>query len=342
VKPLRANSYCGRFAPSPTGPLHLGSIVAAVGSYLQAKTNNGKWLLRIEDLDPPREVKGSADAILTCLENLGLYWDDTVLFQSQQFDAYTHALEQLVEQGSLFACRCSRKTLQLALANRPIKIYPGTCRNNQIFAWPTTPRTSQFNSHINSQINSQINSRLDSQPNAQYTPHVTSQTKNLAIRIKVDNRVIEFTDAVQGSLRQQLDTDVGDFIVRRVDGLIAYQLAVVVDDAQQNITEVVRGADLFDNTPRQIFLQQLLSLPRLNYVHLPLVVDATGTKISKQAQAASINMQMPVQCVYKALEFLGQDPPAELVNEDLDILWQWAFSHWDITKITRRQKHSIA
>jgi len=311
VDPFRVKTYCGRFAPSPTGPLHLGSIVSAVGSYLQAKSNNGKWLLRIEDLDPPREVKGAADAILTRLETLGLYWDDTVLYQSQQIDAYTHALERLVSQDILFACRCSRKTLEQALANNSLKIYPGTCRKHQISGRP------------------------------KFSAQFTSQLKKVAIRVNVDDRIIEFTDAVQGTLRQQLDAEVGDFVIRRVDGLIAYQLAVVVDDAQQDITEVVRGADLFDNTPRQIFLQQLLSLPRPNYVHLPLVVDAKGIKISKQTQAPSLNMQKPVACLHKALDFLGQDPPTELLHDNLNDLWQWAFANWDITKVTKKQKHSI-
>ena len=291
------NSYRGRFAPSPTGPLHLGSIVTAVGSYLQARNNNGKWLVRIEDLDPPREVKGASDAILYSLDALGLYWDDTVLYQSKQIESYTHAIEQLKRQDVLFPCNCSRKTIEVALANNPVKIYPGSCRNNRF----------------------------------------SEQLKHLAIRVKVNNQVIEFTDAIQGPLKQQLNEDVGDFIIRRADGLIAYQLAVVIDDAQQNITEIVRGADLFDNTPRQIFLQQLLSLPSINYAHLPLVVDANGIKVSKQAQAPSVNVNNPVACVHMALNFLGQNPPQELIYDSLTTLWQWAFSNWDIKKVAKKQ-----
>jgi len=209
-----AKTYRGRFAPSPTGPLHLGSIVTAVGSYLQAKSKNGKWLIRIEDLDPPREIKGASDNILYSLDALGLYWDETILYQSKQIDAYLDALEQLKRQDVLFPCNCTRKTIELALANSPVKIYPGSCRNNRF----------------------------------------TEQLKKLAIRVKVGNQVIEFTDTIQGSLKQQLNEDVGDFVIRRADGLIAYQLAVVIDDSQQDISEIVRGADLFDNTSRQIFL----------------------------------------------------------------------------------------
>ncbi len=296
-----AKTYCGRFAPSPTGPLHFGSIVSAVGSFLQAKVNNGKWLVRIEDIDPPREVKGATDAILHSLEALGLYWDDTVLYQSKQIDVYIHAIEQLKHQDRLFPCTCSRKSIEIALANKPLKVYPGLCRNNQFSA----------------------------------------QRNNFAFRVKVDGRDIEFTDALQGTLKQQLDKDVGDFIIRRVDGLIAYQLAVVVDDAQQKITEVVRGADLFDNTPRQMFLQQLLSLPNVSYVHLPLALDSKGHKISKQAQAPSIDIQKPVACLYQALQFLGQNPPPQLRLDNLDHLWQWALSNWKLNRIPKKQTDSI-
>jgi len=292
-----AKTYCGRFAPSPTGPLHLGSIVTAVGSYLQAKSKNGKWLVRIEDLDPPREVKGASDIILYSLDALGLYWDGPVFYQSKQIDAYLDALEKLKRQDVLFPCNCTRKTIEVALANSPVKIYPGSCRNNRF----------------------------------------SEQLETLAIRVRVDHQVIEFTDTIQGSFKQQLNKDVGDFVIRRADGLIAYQLAVVIDDAQQNISEIIRGADLFDNTPRQIFLQQLLSLPSINYGHLPLVVDANGIKISKQAQAPAVDVAKPVACVHTALNFLGQNPPQELLNEPLNTLWQWAITNWNIKKVPQQQ-----
>ena len=293
IRPLPANTYRGRFAPSPTGSLHFGSIVCAVSSFLQARCQQGDWLVRIEDIDPPREVAGSADQILSTLETLGLNWDGDVLYQSTRLEAYEYALEQLRRNNAIYRCQCSRKIIISAQKNATNKIYPGTCKIN-----PLSPNT-----------------------------------KNTAIRVNVSPCRIQFTDTIQGPFSQLLHKEVGDFILKRADGLIAYQLAVVVDDAYQNITEIVRGADLLGNTPRQIYLQDLLGLRQLNYSHLPLAVDHTGVKISKSTYSTSVDVKKPVETIFSALNFLGQNPPKELLNDTLSTIWQWAIKNWDINKI---------
>lgn len=282
------SNYLGRFAPSPTGALHFGSLVAAVGSYLDAKHHQGKWLVRIEDIDTPRNVKGSADDILRTLDAFGLHWDESVLYQSQRLAVYEDTLQQLKDQGLTYPCWCSRKTI--AEANTmSAQIYLGTCRH----APPkTTPRTPAW-------------------------------------RMRVDNAVISFADRLQGEITQHLATEVGDFVLKRADGLFAYQLAVVIDDAAQGITDIVRGADLLDSTPRQIYLQRQLGLDTPRYLHLPLVLNAQGQKLSKQTLALAIRPDHPTVTLYAALQYLGQHPPVELQHAPLANLWDWAIAQWN-------------
>ena len=291
------NQYRGRYAPSPTGPLHFGSLVAAVGSYLEAKSRGGLWLLRMEDLDPPREQPGAADAILRTLDACGMGWDGKPLYQSRRKEAYRAALARLEAQGLVYACGCSRREIaDSGLGPDGALIYPGTCRNG--LAPGKTPR---------------------------------------AIRVRVDHEPIEFEDALQGPIRQDLAAEVGDFVLLRADGLHAYQLAVVVDDAEQGITDVVRGADLLDSTPRQIYLQRLLGLRIPRYLHLPAAVNTAGEKLSKQTRAAPVDERDPVPALAQAMEFLGQAPPAQLCRAPLAEFWRWALAHWDAQRIPRRR-----
>ncbi len=290
-------TYRGRFAPSPTGPLHKGSLVAAIASYLEAKTNNGQWLVRMEDVDELRNVKGAADSILRSLEAFGFEWDETVIYQTQRKDAYADALQLLKDKQLVYPCTCSRKKLKAKAAAGNINsgrlglIYPGSCIDNN------------FN---------------DFKP-ADYS-----------IRIKVPTQNFSFDDALLNHNTQNLKTDLGDFIIRRRDGLFAYQLAVVVDDAFQNITHVVRGADLLDSTARQIYLQQCLNYATLKYMHIPLVVHQNGDKLSKQTGAKDIGNKADISLLVECLKSLNQKPPAKLVNEDLNSFWQWAIKNWKL------------
>ena len=289
--------YRGRFAPSPTGPLHFGSLVAAVGSYLEAKSRGGAWLLRMEDLDPPREQPGAADAILRTLEACGITWDGEIMYQSKRSAAYRAALARLDAQDMVYPCACTRREIaDSALGPDGALIYPGTCRDG--LAPGKTPR---------------------------------------ATRVRVGHDTIEFEDSVQGKLRQDLAAEVGDFVLLRADGPYAYQLAVVVDDAEQGITDVVRGADLLDSTPRQICLQRLLGLRIPRYLHLPAAVNAAGEKLSKQTRAAPVDERDPVPALAQAMEFLGQAPPAQLCRAPLTEFWRWALAHWDAQRIPRRR-----
>jgi glutamyl-Q tRNA(Asp) synthetase len=262
-------SYRGRFAPSPTGPLHFGSLVAAVGSYLDAKAHGGEWQLRIEDLDTFREVRGSRRQIVNALRDFGFFWDGEISYQSKRLQAYGAAFEKLQSAGLVYPCACSRKeiadsTLHLsALAARSL-IYPGTCRNG--LAPGKTPHTW---------------------------------------RIRVPNETIVFEDRMQGRIMQNLARETGDFVLRRGDGIWAYQLAVVVDDAEAGITDVVRGADLQDSTPRQIFLQRALGLPTPTYMHLPVALNEKGEKLSKQTKARPIAASDRESLLRLAFDFLG-------------------------------------
>jgi glutamyl-Q tRNA(Asp) synthetase len=264
-------SYRGRFAPSPTGPLHFGSLVAAVGSYLEARSRGGQWLVRMEDLDRPRVVRGSAEAILTTLERFGFEWDGPVLWQSTRTEAYREALEKLESLGAVFGCGCSRRE---------------ACRCRD--GLPAGRRTRAW-------------------------------------KVRGEGLTVAFTDRLQGPRRFPLD----DFVVRRADGLFAYQLAVVVDDAAQGITDVVRGADLLDSTPRQIRLQQLLGWPQPGYLHLPVAVDERGEKLSKQTRAPALDDDRPLPALRSALAFLGQQPP----EADLAAMWAWARANWQPERI---------
>ncbi|WP_303905586.1 tRNA glutamyl-Q(34) synthetase GluQRS [Thiohalomonas denitrificans] len=291
--------YIGRFAPSPTGPLHFGSLVAAVGSFLQARSQDGLWLVRMEDVDRPREVPSAADAILRWLEAFGLHWDGKVVYQSRRDEAYSAALRELERLGIAYGCVCSRKEVAdaiTAIGGTP-GVYPGNCRT-------ATP--------------------------------VGRQART--VRVNVAGQQITFEDQVQGTLAQELECDVGDFVIRRADGLFAYQLAVVVDDAEQGITEVVRGSDLIDSTPRQIYLQRLLGVPTPSYLHLPVVVDASGQKLSKQTHAPPIDPLTPLAALVRALALLGQHPPTELLRVNLDEFWRWAIEHWEATHIPAVKK----
>lgn len=285
--------YRGRFAPSPTGPLHFGSLVAALASYLEARTQHGEWLLRMEDLDTPRNQPGAADNILRSLEVFGFEWDGPVAYQSERQDLYAAALAKLQQRGLAYPCGCTRKEIaDSAIHGIEGAIYPGTCRNG-------------------------------------LPPGKTAR----AWRIRTEDRTIGFNDAIQGYIAQNLARDIGDFVLKRADGYYAYQLAVAIDDADQGITHVVRGADLLDSTPRQIYLQQVLELPAMHYAHIPVVLNAQGEKLSKQTQAAAVNDRQPAAQLWQALDFLQQSPPAAIRNASLADIWQWADKNWQLSRI---------
>lgn len=295
--------YIGRFAPSPTGPVHFGTLIAALGSCLQAKNNNGRWLMRMEDVDTTRTVEGADTDILKTLESFGFEWHGDVTYQSKCTGVYQQVLDKLIEQSNrhaskqalVFPCICSRKQLTQTGSS----IYPGTCRQRQL-----------------------------------------PETQDHALRLLAKDIDIRFSDIIMGEQSQNIQQDCGDFIIRRRDRLFAYQLAVVVDDARQGITEIVRGADLLDSTPRQIYLQQLLGYDTPAYCHLPLAVDASGSKISKSEGAASVDIKNKEELLCRALTFLGQDPPADLSDSDIDDIWQWASRNWNIDQIPR-QNHVL-
>lgn len=280
-----STAYIGRFAPSPTGPLHFGSAVAALASFLQARSREGQWFVRIEDIDPPRERDGASKAILEALVALGLEWDGQVHYQSQMSDSYDKALEQLKTAGRTFACACTRKEL----IDGP---YRGTCRNG-----------------------------------------IAPGRVGRSIRVRVANAEINFEDLLQGRFRQLLEREVGDYIVKRADGLYAYHLAVVVDDAAAGVTEIVRGADLLDSTPRQIYLQQLLGLNTPAYAHIPVVLNRAGDKLSKQTKAQPIDPKTACRVLVEALDFLRQNPPPELRHSTRTEIIQWAVANWDICAV---------
>ena len=285
--------YRGRFAPSPTGPLHFGSLVAAMGSYLEAKSCRGKWLVRIENIDSPREVTGAAKEILDTLEALGMEWDGEVVYQDQRHEAYQAALTMLEQRSMVYPCTCSRKEIaDSGIIHREAGAYPGTCRAG-----------------------------------------LSDYRNSASLRVRTHDDPIEFKDTLLGPVRQQLTSTTGDFVLRRADGIYTYQLAVVVDDAAQGITHVVRGSDLLDSTPRQIYLQHLLGYSTPTYMHLPLVTNTQGKKLSKQTRAAAIDLSNPVAQLISALEFLGQNPPAEMVESSLASLWQWSLANWSLQRI---------
>jgi glutamyl-Q tRNA(Asp) synthetase len=287
--------YRGRFAPSPTGPLHFGSLVAAVGSYLDARAHNGEWLVRIEDVDQPRTVPGAADGILRTLESFGFVWDGEVVVQSRRLDAYHAALMRLQADGDVYPCACSRSEIAAVAGRVSVDgglVYPGTCRSG-----------------------------------------LGDGKAARAWRLRVPDREIAFVDRVQGEARQNLEREVGDFVLLRADGQYAYQLAVVVDDAAQGINAVVRGVDLLDSTARQIWLQQRLGLPTPSYAHLPVAVNAVGEKLSKQTLAPPVDAARGSAILADVMGFLGHPLPAELRGAPLAEFWPWALAAWSMAQV---------
>lgn len=290
------SAYVGRFAPSPTGPLHFGSLVAAAGSLLEARAHQGRWLLRIEDVDTPRCIAGAAGGILATLERFGFEWDGEVAWQSKRIDAYAAALERLKTAGHAFPCACTRRELaDSALARDGSRRYPGTCRQG-----------------------------------------LPPGREARAWRVRAEG-LIGFEDAIQGWQEEDLARDCGDYVVLRADGLYAYQLAVVVDDAAAGITHVVRGADLLDSTARQIHLHHLLGTPAPAHAHLPVATNAAGEKLSKQTLARAIDDQPPSGALVAALAFLGQNPPADLADMPLAEVWRWARANWQLARVPRKR-----
>jgi glutamyl-Q tRNA(Asp) synthetase len=284
---MSSTSIIGRFAPSPTGDLHFGSLVSAVGSYLEAKSKGGHWLVRMEDIDPPREVTGSAERIIDDLHRLGMTPDAPVLYQSSRLDAYQQMVSRLLDAGLAYPCACSRKDLPAS------GIYPGTCRNG-----------------------------------------IPDGKQGRSVRLIVEGSDCEFTDKLQGYITDSPAGPSGDFVIHRADGLFAYQLAVVIDDEFQGITEVVRGADLLDSTCRHICLQSALGYGTPGYMHLPVALSADGKKLGKRVRTDPIRHQDPAFAVQQALKFLGQSPPSICGLHDL---WNWALEHWNGSLIPRRR-----
>lgn len=284
--------YRGRFAPSPTGPLHFGSLLTALASYCAAKAQRGQWLVRIEDTDIPRIQPGATTVILTALEAFGFAWDEAVVRQQERLGLYEQALEQLKQNDLIYACQCSRKQLSGLSKNglSGLASYPQTCRHLKL----------PFEQH--------------------------------AIRLKSTDQAICFDDLIQGHCCENLSQTVGDFVLKRRDGIISYQLAVVVDDALQGITHVVRGADLLDNTARQIWLGQCLQVPRLNYGHIPLALNDRGQKLSKQNLAKPLDLKQAPQLIQQALQALNQ-PIVEMDRPQ--IMLAQAVSQWDMQLISK-------
>lgn len=275
--------YTSRFAPSPTGHLHLGSVFTALAGFLDARANQGLWQLRFDDLDTPRNVSGSINSILKTLEILGLHWDNAIDYQSQHIDEYHAILLDLMTQEKIYRCNCSRKDLS--------PIYTQTCRHKKIPA---------------------------------ALPH--------SLRLKTDSRDIIFEDDLQGRQTQNL-AEYGDFILKRKDNIIAYQFAVILDDMRQNVTHIVRGIDLLNETPKQIYLQQLLNLPTPHYLHIPILINSDGKKLSKTTLAAEVVLSKPNQVLFQLLDLLEQKPPCELKNMMVSEILEWAIQNWTISNL---------
>jgi glutamyl-Q tRNA(Asp) synthetase len=280
--------YRGRFAPTPSGPLHFGSMVAAVGSYLDAKSRGGSWALRIDDLDPPRVAPGSVDSIFRCLEKFQMAWDGEVVYQSARMEAYHAALDQLRARDLVYACACSRKEIGDTGPGGPDgPVYPGTCRKG-----------------------------------------LPPGREARAWRVRTGDTAIEFGDLLQGRVRQDLEREIGDFVLFRADQVFAYHLACAVDDSAQGITHVVRGADLMGSTPRQIYLQRLLGLCTPDYLHLPIALNAAGEKLSKQTLADPVEPDRAAATLANVLRFLKHSPPDEVCGDGVSALWRWAVENW--------------
>jgi glutamyl-Q tRNA(Asp) synthetase len=277
--------YVGRFAPSPTGPLHFGSLLTAVASFLHAKQAGGEWRVRVEDIDPPREVPGAAADILRTLEAFDLPWDGPIVYQSRRHDVYAAAAARLLDAGLAFHCSCSRADVRAANPGDSAR-YPGTCRARAVHERAT------------------------------------------AIRVRVDAGQERFVDGLQGGVERELADSTGDYMIWRRDALPAYHLAVVVDDAEQGITTIVRGVDLLESTPVHLHLQRTLGLPAPSYWHTPVVVNPLGYKLSKQTGAAAVGRVAPSETAARVLELLGAQPPGELRGAPPHRLWSWALEHW--------------
>jgi len=277
--------YVGRFAPSPTGALHFGSAVAALASFLQARSQRGRWQVRIDDIDPPREQTGAGAAILEMLSALGLEWDGAVSYQSHHLDSYAQVLAELERARATFPCACTRKQL----GRGP---YPGTCRDG-----------------------------------------IAAGRVGRSVRVRVGSARIEFEDELQGRYSQELSREVGDFVLLRADGLYSYHLAVVTDDEAAGVTEIVRGVDLLDSTPRQIYLQGLLGFATPRYAHIPVVLNDSGKKLSKQTFAEPLDPRDAPTILVNALRFLNQGPPAELAAARPHEIIGWAIAHWDLRAV---------
>lgn len=289
--------YIGRFAPSPSGSLHFGSLVAAMASYLDARAHGGTWLVRIEDIDPPREPHGASGRILQALEAYGMLWDRDVLFQSHRHSAYDDVLTVLQQEHKLYPCTCTRK--KLAGHNG---VYPGYCRN----VW---------------------------QDAAPGEPH--------GLRLRCQDTVIHFHDRIQGEQSYNLAA-LGDFLLKRKDGLYAYQLAVSVDDAFQGVTHVVRGVDLLDSTPRQLYLQSQLSMAHPVYAHIPVVTLGDGSKLSKQNHAPGIPLDNPRPQLIKAFTALGLEPEPDLQSCTTADIISWGVQHWSLHNLLGKRELSLA
>ncbi|MBT3197375.1 MAG: tRNA glutamyl-Q(34) synthetase GluQRS [Gammaproteobacteria bacterium] len=290
MPPPPSQTYRGRFAPTPSGDLHFGSLITAVGSYLEAKHHHGEWLVRIEDLDIPRTTTGAADAILHTLEKHHLFWDQAVLYQEHRGHHYQQAMALLGKTSRLFGCHCSRRSL------RQTPCYPGHCRAEQL--------------------------SLD----------------HHAVRLRIAPQTLALNDLWQGRQQWALEQEVGDFVIRRADGLCSYQLAVVVDDHLQGVTHVVRGSDLLDSTPKQLYLQQQLHYPSPHYGHLPIALGSDGRKLSKQNFASPLDNSTVTDNLFQALLFLGQKTPVALRRSSPETLWQWALEEWQ----SQRVPHQMA
>lgn len=284
-----SRTYTGRFAPSPTGPLHFGSLVAAVASYAEALRQKGTWLVRIEDIDPTREAPGATSSILDTLATHGFEFSEPV-FQSDRLTHYDGVIQRLIATRQAYPCSCSRKELvKIAEHGRAGRIYPGTCR------------------------------------------HGASEDlrKAISVRLRTEQLNISFLDKLQGRQECHLADEIGDFLLRRGDGFVAYQTAVAVDDHAQNISEVVRGTDLLDSTFMQLAVFHAMGWQPPEYGHFPVAVGPDGRKLSKQAKAPQIDNKSPAINILQALSFLLQNPPEGLKTATLADIWQWTAEHWD-------------
>lgn len=292
-------SYRGRYAPTPSGPLHFGSVIAAVASYVDAKAHGGDWLLRIDDIDRSRVAPGASDNILRTLDALGMAWDGAVVYQSARCEAYHAALHRLARHRLVYPCRCSRREIADS-SPRGIEgyVYPGTCR-------------------------------------------AALAGRARALRIDTRGARITFGDAIQGRITQDIERAIGDFVVYRADRVYAYHLAAAVDDAEQGVTHIVRGADLLESTPRQLLLQRTLGLPQPLYAHVPVAVNAAGEKLSKQTHAAPVTPDRARVALVEALRFLGQALPRDAHVMDSRTLLDWAIAHWRLDDVPRARTRTI-